>query len=237
MQRVQLTINGSWQQFVGPLTDLIPFVTHGNLRGVVGHHYTTGRLPSGWKDLYNTQADCNIVAYTVLSYDTPIAWCVRSDNATPLWWFPGVSYSVTTSKTQGRIATALSTLDVTVRDSLLPVPRPQVDTPLSECIDQYAVWYASVGCLPDSEGPDFTGSLEDCEAWIASQVAEGVPALGEPSDHDGNLYRFTIEPWEDEQSCVTCGDAIRWIDCPTGGWWQHHTHPSDDHDAHTHEES
>lgn len=22
-----------------------------------------------------------------------------------------------------------------------------------------------------------------------------------------------------------------WVDCPTGGWWRHIDHPSDDHDG------
>lgn len=32
-------------------------------------------------------------------------------------------------------------------------------------------------------------------------------------------------------TCATCHTAIHWIDCPTGGWWRHDQHPSDDHDA------
>lgn len=31
--------------------------------------------------------------------------------------------------------------------------------------------------------------------------------------------------------CKTCATPIGWIDCPTGGWWAHHAHPADDHDA------
>lgn len=33
------------------------------------------------------------------------------------------------------------------------------------------------------------------------------------------------------EQCATCGGAIGWIDCPTGGWWAHEHHPEDDHDA------
>ncbi|WP_063023651.1 hypothetical protein [Nocardia niwae] len=33
--------------------------------------------------------------------------------------------------------------------------------------------------------------------------------------------------------CDTCGGVIRWIDCPTGGWWSHEIHPADEHDATT----
>jgi hypothetical protein len=33
--------------------------------------------------------------------------------------------------------------------------------------------------------------------------------------------------------CDTCGAQIRWLDCPTGGWWAHDVHPADHHDAAT----
>lgn len=31
-------------------------------------------------------------------------------------------------------------------------------------------------------------------------------------------------------ACRTCGEEIGWIECPTGGWWEH-TVRHDDHDA------
>lgn len=31
--------------------------------------------------------------------------------------------------------------------------------------------------------------------------------------------------------CDSCASLIRWIDCPTGGWWSHDVHPADHHDA------
>jgi hypothetical protein len=31
--------------------------------------------------------------------------------------------------------------------------------------------------------------------------------------------------------CRTCMTPIGYIDCPTGGWWAHETHPADGHDA------
>jgi hypothetical protein len=37
------------------------------------------------------------------------------------------------------------------------------------------------------------------------------------------------EPEED--NCKVCGGLIYLIDCPTGNWWAHHVHPSNDHDA------
>lgn len=32
-------------------------------------------------------------------------------------------------------------------------------------------------------------------------------------------------------ACMACGCRIGWIECPTGGWWAHLTHPVDEHDA------
>ncbi|MGW2384444.1 hypothetical protein [Streptomyces sp. NPDC001658] len=31
--------------------------------------------------------------------------------------------------------------------------------------------------------------------------------------------------------CINCETPVGWVDCPTGGWWAHETHPADDHDA------
>ena len=31
--------------------------------------------------------------------------------------------------------------------------------------------------------------------------------------------------------CGECAGHIYWQDCPTGGWWIHHQHPEDGHDA------
>ena len=31
--------------------------------------------------------------------------------------------------------------------------------------------------------------------------------------------------------CAQCSTNIFWQDCPTGGWWIHHRHPADGHDA------
>ena len=39
-------------------------------------------------------------------------------------------------------------------------------------MNQYAVWCASAGCLPDNDGPEFEGTLEECEAWVAENAVE-----------------------------------------------------------------
>lgn len=31
--------------------------------------------------------------------------------------------------------------------------------------------------------------------------------------------------------CINCDTPVGWVDCPTGGWWAHETHPADGHDA------
>lgn len=32
-------------------------------------------------------------------------------------------------------------------------------------------------------------------------------------------------------ACSTCGEAVYYQDCPTGGWWIHDRHPADSHEA------
>jgi hypothetical protein len=32
-------------------------------------------------------------------------------------------------------------------------------------------------------------------------------------------------------TCAECKGAIGYVECPTGSWWAHETHPADDHDA------
>lgn len=97
---ITLRINGLWTQFVKPMRDLAPFRTGGNMRGETGAPASYGRLPRMFRDSAG-QAD-----YTVMSYQTPIAW-----HGPAGWVMPPVTYSVSTSKQQGRIATALSVID------------------------------------------------------------------------------------------------------------------------------
>jgi len=33
-------------------------------------------------------------------------------------------------------------------------------------VNTHVVWYNSAGCLPDSEVPEFEGTLEECIRWI-----------------------------------------------------------------------
>ncbi|MGY1896171.1 hypothetical protein [Nocardia gipuzkoensis] len=41
-------------------------------------------------------------------------------------------------------------------------------------------------------------------------------------------YGNPLDIWT---QCEGCGNRINWIECPTGGWWAHETHPDDNHDA------
>lgn len=98
-----LTVNGSWTQFVDVLKNRQPFTTRGALWGTpVTCTPFPGRLPADWRNLLETGCD-----YVVFSYGTPIAWHRPADD---IWITPDEKYSVTTSKHQGRIFTAISQL-------------------------------------------------------------------------------------------------------------------------------
>ncbi len=96
--------SSSFLEFVAPLTSLAPFVTSGTFRGVPGPGprgiYSTGHLPSE----YRAAVTAETVDYVVYSYSTPIAW----HDSVSGWSVPDVSYSVTTSRHQGKIRAALS---------------------------------------------------------------------------------------------------------------------------------
>lgn len=53
----------------------------------------------------------------------------------------------------------------------------------------HAVWWASAGCLPDSEFPAFVGTLEECHDYVENDPEGFFDTVGEH-----NLYSFTIEP-------------------------------------------
>lgn len=61
---------------------------------------------------------------------------------------------------------------------------------------RYVVWYASAGCLPDSDEPEFEGTLEECERYVRDQRRER-----DSSDPDyrptHELYDWTIDELED----------------------------------------
>lgn len=64
----------------------------------------TGRLAEESEDIFRDDRAHDDIEYVIYSYSTPIAWRTR----TGFWRVPRDKYSVTTSKHQGKVATALS---------------------------------------------------------------------------------------------------------------------------------
>lgn len=63
----------------------------------------------------------SVVRYVIYSYDTPIAWrriAEWSPDGSPVWeWvIPSEKYSATTSKHQGKVRTAISQMNTTVKE-------------------------------------------------------------------------------------------------------------------------
>lgn len=100
-----------WWKFVAPLNSLTPFKTYGKFYGT-DKPEGMGKLPHEWRDIFRG-AD-----YAVYSYNTPIAWyCSDTDQ----WYFPDTSYSITTTRHQGKILTALyDKIDREVIRSVMP---------------------------------------------------------------------------------------------------------------------
>lgn len=57
----------------------------------------------------------------------------------------------------------------------------------------YAVIYASAGCLPDSEYPEFVGTYEQCEEFISENASEY-----ERPEVEHDLYGLEIVEVESE---------------------------------------
>lgn len=55
----------------------------------------------------------------------------------------------------------------------------------------YCVWYASAGCISDSEYPEFVGTLNECEQWIVDNAEDYVRPY---VTHD--LYSLSVGEWE-----------------------------------------
>jgi hypothetical protein len=101
---LQLTINRtSWMEFRDALESFAPFCTYGNLRGDTTT-FDVGRMPDPWRTEYNDRRE--FIDYTVMSYNTPIAWHDTERG----WVMPDARYSTTTSKAQGKIAPAIAAL-------------------------------------------------------------------------------------------------------------------------------
>jgi hypothetical protein len=78
-------------------------------RAVNGYNVYTGQLQGGALEAFNVNRE--MVDYVVFSYATPIAWHVNTGVGG--WWvMPETKYSITTTKHQGRVRTALHTVTV-----------------------------------------------------------------------------------------------------------------------------
>lgn len=109
---VRVTTRSGWWAFTDLLKNRQPFTTSGALSGGTPTG-STGRLPADWRNLYQTGAD-----FVVYSYATPIAWHRPADD---LWIVPDERYSVTTSRHQSLIGTAVAQL------SAPPAPEPECE--------------------------------------------------------------------------------------------------------------
>lgn len=91
-----------WQAIAKALANGDNFKTHGSLTGESGpfNNWRSGQLPSEHVDDFVSSA------YAVFSYATPIAW-KRPDGT---WVQPRLRYSLTTTRQQGTVATAISVL-------------------------------------------------------------------------------------------------------------------------------
>lgn len=78
-----------------------PF-TMGSMSGTYGTVSYTGSLPADWRNTF--EARNHLITFTILSYATPVAWLDIEVG----WVVPAVVYSVTTSRHQSTIRTALT---------------------------------------------------------------------------------------------------------------------------------
>jgi hypothetical protein len=65
------------------------------------------------------------------------------------------------------------------------------------------------------------------DSWAADGVGGAMRRDQELPEPEGPRYGT----WAARARCATCRGRIGYVDCPTGGWWAHATHPADEHDA------
>lgn len=101
---IQLMARGIWSQFVEPLRNIADFNTGGSLYGRQTTRVETwGRLEIH-PGLLKAEAN-ETLEYVVYSYKTPIAWRIGGT-----WTETAELYSMTTTKHQRAIGTAISVL-------------------------------------------------------------------------------------------------------------------------------
>lgn len=90
---------GSWEMR-RRLAAREPFETYGALHAVAGAMdgaWGPGRLPEPWRTQYVNGWRDNAITYTVISYQTPIAWVLDTGEVV----IPDAKYSITTTRHQG----------------------------------------------------------------------------------------------------------------------------------------
>lgn len=65
--------------------------------------------------------------------------------------------------------------------------KPKIEVWYPRKPEAFAVFYASAGCLPDSDSPEFVGTLQECEAWVAENASDY-----ERPDVQHDLYSLEI---------------------------------------------
>jgi hypothetical protein len=107
----------------------------------------------------------------------------------------------------------------------------------------FGTWVAACGQPDPSHSVTHFGGEITCPGCLASLSDGGIEPDPQPvaAEFLDRLHATTAVEHEDgpeptprdgeHGTCAACGGAIRYIDCPTGGWWAHETHPADGHDA------
>lgn len=72
---------------------------------------------------------------------------------------------------------------------------------------------------------DVVSDIEAPVNWIAAVVDTALVSHIKAAEERGRREALAAF------ICGACGHRVGWINCPTGGWWAHEVHPSDDHDA------
>lgn len=101
---------------VGAPTEFNPDAANFRGRHVkVGMLSQLGELPDEWRAVWREDKDATV--YAVWSYDTPVAWRTYR-NGRARWVVPAVRYSMTTSRQQTKILTALSQINAEVQTAI-----------------------------------------------------------------------------------------------------------------------
>lgn len=103
----RLTNKSSFSSYAAALEAFEPFTTGGSFHG--GPVNPGDSIGRGFlSPEYHHSASA--ADYVVYSYNTPIAWHLSHDDGEDRWIVPDVKYSMTTTRHQGKISTAISVM-------------------------------------------------------------------------------------------------------------------------------